>query len=111
MILSLRALSLSVTICVTLLETESVQSPLVRGRAEQPSLPHQWLPGHSREANSSGTDWDRGKTFRCMCRGWGRRKSDPTTPERPGHNRLETRDTLSPRQRGALGQEQEVAVS
>lgn len=40
-------------------------------RAERPSPPHRWLPGHSQEANSSGTDCKKGKNLRCMCGGRG----------------------------------------
>lgn len=80
-------------------------------RAEQPSPPQQWLPGHSQEANSSGTDCKKGKNLRCRCSGQERGESDPTALEKPEQNGLATEDTLSPRQRGALGQERKAAVS
>lgn len=108
---AIACLSLGVTTGVTLWETVSVQGPLARGRSEQPSPPHQGLPGHSWEANSSGTDWARGKTFRCMCSGWGQGESDPKTQEARKKQAGDKGDKLSPRQRGAPGQEQEVAVS
>lgn len=61
-------LSLDVTICVTCGRWCLCRVHLQEG-GRSPALLTGDLPGQSWEANSSGTDWERGETFGCMCSG------------------------------------------